>query len=319
MRWVLFLAALLLPTGAVTQPALPDSYALVPGSFEAGRQPDGNSVLVEAPEGVIVVDTGRHAAHQQAILARVAELERPIAAIVNTHWHLDHTGGNAELLEVFPHAPVIASRAIEGALTGFLAESRRGAEAYIASGQADAATIAEIEGDFAAIDAPEALRPTEPVTASGAREIAERPIEVNLAPHAATEGDVWLFDPAAETVIAGDLVVAFAPFMDTACIEGWLAALEAIAAKDFRLLIPGHGAPMTRGDFDRWHGAFRNLVACADGTADASACIAGWRYDAAPFLGDIAPDRVTALIGHYMQSRLRAVPVERNRYCAHGG
>src|SRR5262245_46731116 len=81
---------------------------VVPGGFEKGRQPDGNSVVFDAPDGLIVVDTGRHAAHVDAVIAEARRAGKPIAAIVNTHWHLDHTGGNAELLAAYPGAQVYA-------------------------------------------------------------------------------------------------------------------------------------------------------------------------------------------------------------------
>ena len=44
-------------------------WHLVPGSFAPGRGPDGNSVFLEAPEGLILVDTGRHPAHREKLLA----------------------------------------------------------------------------------------------------------------------------------------------------------------------------------------------------------------------------------------------------------
>ena len=37
--------------------------------------------------------------------------------------------------------------------------------------------------------------------------VAGRRLQVNLAAYAATEGDVWIYDPALRLVIAGDLVV----------------------------------------------------------------------------------------------------------------
>ena len=79
--------------------------------------------------------------------------------------------------------------------------------------------------------------------------IAGRRLQVNLAPFAATEGDVWLYDPASRLLVAGDLVVTEVPFMDTACAEGWRRALDAIAATPFTTLIPGHGDPMTHEQF----------------------------------------------------------------------
>lgn len=64
---------------------------LIRGAVVPGRGPDGNTIILDAPAGLIVVDTGRHTYHSDAILAFARARARPIAAIVNTHWHLDHS------------------------------------------------------------------------------------------------------------------------------------------------------------------------------------------------------------------------------------
>ena len=307
-----FLASGLLLLGAA--PAASD-WHLVPGGFAPGRSPDGNSIFLDAPAGLILVDTGRHADHQAKLLAHAASRGRPVIAIVNTHWHLDHSGGNAEIRAAFPRAPLYASGAVEGALAGFFPQSRTQAERLLASGKASAEQAAEIRGDFAAMDDPAALRATRLVTRSARMRIGGRRLEVNLAPFAATEGDVWIYDPAARLVIAGDLVVASVPFMDTACPEGWRKALDAIAARPFATLLPGHGDPMTKSDFLAWRGAFGNLLDCAASDRGRDACIAGWKRDAGRFIAADEQGRVAAMVGYYLDSRLRASPEERLRYC----
>jgi glyoxylase-like metal-dependent hydrolase (beta-lactamase superfamily II) len=306
-----WIAVALLVLGA----AKPAAWHLLPGGFEAGRQPDGNSVLIEAPEGLILVDTGRHAAHRDAILAYARGRGRPIAAIVNTHWHLDHSEQNAAFRAAFPRAPVYASRAIDGALTGFFPKSRASAEAFLASGQADPAAAGDVRGDIAATEHPAALRPTRPVERSRRIRVAGRPMDVNLARFAATEGDVWLYDPAEKLVVAGDLVVAMVPFLDTACPEGWRKALGEIAARPFRTLVPGHGEPMDRAGFLAWRRAFDGLLDCAGSGRPRQACIDGWLRDAAAFVPAGEEKRVAGMVGYYLDTRLRAAPEERTRYC----
>src|SRR6218665_2602453 len=137
MRSALVLAMLLcLGARAPAAPAAPQ-WHLIPGQVDPqGRKgPDGNSIFLDAPRGLILIDTGRHPEHSAALLAYARERGRPIAAIVNTHWHLDHNTGNKEIRAAFPDAPLYASNAIEGALTGFFVESRRGAEQALAAGQ----------------------------------------------------------------------------------------------------------------------------------------------------------------------------------------
>ncbi len=76
--------------------------ALLRGAILPGRGPDGNTIVFDAPEGLVVVDTGRHDWHSDAILALARERGRPIVAILNTHWHLDHSSGNGRIKAAYP-------------------------------------------------------------------------------------------------------------------------------------------------------------------------------------------------------------------------
>ena len=290
-------------------------YHLIPGQFGPDSSPDGNSVFLDAPEGLILVDTGRHPEHTERLLAYARERGRPIAAIVNTHWHLDHSSGNGLVRAAFPRAQVYTSNAIDGALPTFLRRSREDAERRLAAGQIPEAQRAGVRRFLALMDHPETLRPTRPVTRSGMQHIAGRRLQVNLAPFAATEGDVWLYDPALRLLVSGDLVVTEVPFMDTACPEGWRRALDRLAATPFATLIPGHGDPMTHDQFLVWRTAFGNLLDCGASDRPRADCIAGWRRDAAIFMRPGRAQMVDEMVGYYVDSRLRAAPEERQHYC----
>lgn len=295
--------------------ATPD-WAFVPGSFAPGRGPDGNSVLLDARDGLILVDSGRHAAHRARIEAAAAG--RPIVAIVNTHWHLDHTRNNAELRAAAPGLPIVATEGFEAALTGFFPRSRAAAEAYLATGQPPPEQVAEIRADMAGMDAVEHLRPTRPVRRSGSHTIAGRRLELRVADHAVTAADLWIWDPGQRLVIAGDLVTATVPFLDTACPEGWRRTLGEIARLPFATLIPGHGAPMTRAQFEMWRRSFDALLDCAASDAPRERCVDGWSRDAAAFIAADDRSRVARMVGYYIDTRLRAAPAERGRYCPGG-
>lgn len=307
MRHLLALALVSSVAGAAPASA---PYDLIPGTFGEGRQPDGNSIILDAPKGLIVIDTGRHKAQQEKILAAAKERGKPIVAIINSHWHLDHTGGNQEIRATYPKAQIIASTAVVGALSGFLKDSRKDAEAYLAHEKVPPEQEAEIRDDFAAMDDSADLIPTDPVNASGRRVIAGRPLDLHLARFAATEGDVWVYDPRTRVVFSGDLVVAYAPFLDTACVSGWKRALAEIDAVPFTTLVPGHGDPMTRGQFHQWRRAFTNFVDCK---GPKEQCIAGWKSDAAQFIAPLGKRNIDGLLGYYVEARLRGA--DRDKYC----
>ena len=318
MRMRALLGGLLIACGGArstsTMPSFDPAPTIIAGTFEAGRGPDGNSVILDAPRGLIVVDTGRHLEHQDKLLAHARKAGKPIAAIVNTHWHLDHSGGNAELRAVHPAAELVATRAIEGALVGFFPKGREKTDELLASGKATPQQIEDIKLGRAAIDDPANLRPSRPITASGRIDIAGRTLDVRVAPFAATEADLWIYDDATRTVIAGDLVVAPVPFFDSGCPDGWRRALGDIAATPFVRLIPGHGEPMDREQFGTWRAAFDALLDCAASANDVAGCVAGWRRGAATFIpaGDEA--RIDEFTAYYVTEILRSRDA-RDRFC----
>ncbi|HEX6219337.1 MAG TPA: MBL fold metallo-hydrolase [Sphingomicrobium sp.] len=292
-----------------------EAYHLIPGSYVANRGPDGNSIFLDAPKGLILIDTGRHPEHRDKLLAYAKSRGRPIAAIINTHWHYDHTTGNGEILAVYPAAEVVASNAVDGPMyADFMAQSRAGTKAYVASGKATPSQMLEIERALKLMDDPSALRSNKPVVRSGMREIAGRKLDLRLESFAVTEGDVWVYDPKTKTAFVGDLVVAPMPFMDSACPEGWAEALRRISATPWRTLVPGHGEPMNRVQFDAWHQAFTRFTDCGRSEAAISECAAGWVRDAAQFIPEGDEARMLETAEYYAQLRYR-LPKEKGRFC----
>ncbi len=263
-------------TAAPTPQTVVPGVWLIPGGIRAGREPDGNSVIFAAPAGLIVVDTGRHEWHRRAILSLARSQAQPIVAIVNSHWHLDHVSGNPTLRAAFPQLRVYASNAIDHALTGFLAASATEQAGYPDDPQFPEELREDIRGDLLAIRNGAALKPDVVITGSGPMTLGGRVLTVNLAPDAATAGDIWLYDTTSRVVVLGDLVTLPAPFLDTACPDGWQAALAQVAATPFRIAIPGHGAPMTRAQFSLYRQAFSAFIHCADSSHSGTECATDW-------------------------------------------
>ncbi|MBE1528832.1 glyoxylase-like metal-dependent hydrolase (beta-lactamase superfamily II) [Sphingopyxis sp. OAS728] len=258
---------------------------LVGGGFDPGRSPDGNSLILYGPEGAFVIDTGRHAEHLASIRRGLSGIGMTPVAIINTHWHLDHVSGNSALKAEFPDVKVYGTSAIDGALTGFLAKSAEASRKALAEGSVPASAIAEVEGDLATIARGAELRPDIVVDESRDMAIAGRPLSLRVARHAVTTRDLWIYDAAEKRAIVGDLVTIPVPFLDTACPEGWLAALDEVAASGAEQIVPGHGPIMPITDFNEWHVAFGDFIACAKGTGALETCSAGWLTGAAKWIG----------------------------------
>lgn len=260
---------------------------LLRGAILPERGPDGNTIVIDAPDGLVVVDTGRHAWHSDAILAFAKARGRPVAAIVNTHWHLDHTSGNGRIKAAFPKAPVLATNAVDRALGpgGFLARSLESSRPMLEDPKLSAIQKEEVRIFVDTMATSDALRPDVVVSASGQRAIAGRALDLHVTDGAVTDADLWIYDPASRVAVIGDLVTFPAPFFETACPAAWRRALDDVAAVPFETAIPGHGEPMWRAQFDAWRGAFNRFMDCVESTAEAGQCAATWADGIASFNG----------------------------------
>ena len=287
------------PVPEPTPVRLDAATVLIPGAIHPDRQPDGNSIVIAGSKGVLVIDTGRHAAHTAAVEHVVDATGRPLVLIVNTHWHLDHVSGNPALKRRWPGARVSASDAIDAALAGFLKTSAEGGRAALASGKLPEATAEDVRNDLATLDRSAELRPDNVVKVSRPLPGFDRPLELRLAKHAATAGDLWLYDRKAKRAIVGDLVTLPAPFLDTACPAGWSKALADVGRTPFRQLVPGHGPLMNRADFALYRTAFDQLLTCAAGNAPVATCGEGWTANAARLIPAADTRRATAMARYY--------------------
>ena len=288
---------------------------LLPGEFEPGKQPDGNSVLFRGPAGWIVFDTGRHAAHTLRIQDFVRSFGERIDSIVNSHWHLDHVGGNARIRFKNPSVRVYASAGIEQAMGSWLANYREQLEQLIASPKVSAADKGNYRSEIALIDNGSKLFPDVRISGTRNWRIAERRVRLGLETDAVTAGDVWLYDRRSRILAAGDLVTLPVPFLDTACPSRWSASLAGLEDLPFQRLVPGHGPILDREGFTRYRKAFDALLTCAAGEQSAAECIDGWMEQVADWVP--VPEREPArdMLQFYFDSALRVPDAQRLRFC----
>ena len=289
--------ALAAGTAAASEPQeIAPGVFLLRGAIVPERGPDGNTVIFEAPDGLVVVDTGRHAWHSDAILAFASARKLPIGAIVNTHWHLDHSSGNGRLRAAHPRARVYTTAAIDRALAddGFLARNLAGARPLLEDPKLSDIRKEEVKIFVATMEERDVLRPDVVVSQSGAMTIAGRSFDVRVTDGAVTDADLWLIDGASGVAVIGDLVTFPSPFFETACPDQWRESLEDVRASGFRSAIPGHGEPMSPEEFGAYRDAFAVFIACVNSDAKPAECASGWADGTARFFGDDGKQRQAA-------------------------
>jgi glyoxylase-like metal-dependent hydrolase (beta-lactamase superfamily II) len=314
IRLLLTLALLIHAGLLLGQAEVVPGVRLVRGAFVPGTQPDGNSVLFSTKEGLIVMDTGRHVPHTDTVLEVARSAKSPIVAVVNSHWHLDHIGGNAAIRKEFPGVTIYASGALAAARKGFLANYRAQLEDVLKT-TTKSEEKTRYRTEIGLIDATPQLAPDVVITAGGIRKIAGHQFYVGLERSAVTAGDVWLLDEATGLLAAGDLVTLPAPFLDTACAPRWRQSLATLDRTGFQLLIPGHGPPLTHRQFDVYRESFSRLLECAESSAAKDVCVNGWLDGTAVLISPAEQTFTRGLMNYYVDA-LRRPAAERAKLCA---
>jgi cyclase len=202
---------------------------LVAGNIYMLQGAGGNIAASVGEDGIVLVDDefAPLAPKIAAALKALGITDKPVRYVINTHYHFDHTGGNApfagEGSTVIAHDNV-RSRLITGGTTG------NGGSVKMTNKPADKATLPVItfEHDVS-------------VHLNGEN------IRALHFPAGHTDGDAIIFFPKANVVHMGDDYVRYGfPFIDVdagGSVAGMIKACEAVIGKlpaDVKV-IPGHG------------------------------------------------------------------------------
>ncbi|MBI3723998.1 MBL fold metallo-hydrolase [bacterium] len=192
-----------------------------------------NSSVVIGERGVAVVDTQVNRAMARRLLAAVrAVTEKPILFAINTHYHWDHTNGNAVFQEA--GATLVCGEKTKR----FMAERAPRQKAFLAS------------RGFSLGPDPELPR----VTFDGSLELDLGGQRLRLTHLGTAETDdanaVHLPDEglvcSGDTVMTGSFPIFGQPVMNEGLMDrSWLATLARIRALEPRAVLPGHG-PLAR-------------------------------------------------------------------------
>jgi cyclase len=194
----------------------------------------GNVVALTGSEGVLLVDSGLEE-RSKDLLRAVDGLSggKPVHTLINTHWHWDHTGGNERLGK--DKVRIIAHENTRLWLRADFYCDWQNNRHYTARPRESWPTETFYSGEAQ-------------LTANGEE------VVYGYLPRAHTDGDIYVFFPKANVLVAGGLVsVGSYPILDYTT-GGWIGgmsdaskALLEIANKDTRI-VPGVGPVQSYAD-----------------------------------------------------------------------
>lgn len=209
-----------------------------------GGKAGSNAGFVIGDKGVLVVDTFTTVDAARALLDEIRKITpQPVRFVVNTHYHLDHTGGNAVFAEA--GAIIIAQQNLRGwvrteNLKFFGATPKPEQKARV-----------------------EALvPPDETYDQSMDVYLGSRRVHLRYLP-GHTGGDTVVFVPDANVVFGGDLVwQKHLPNLIDATTSAWVETLDhMLASHPNATFVPGHGDVATPADVKDFRNYLRTLRA----------------------------------------------------------
>jgi len=197
----------------------------------------GNITVAVGTDGIIMVDSEFAPLHDKikAAIEKISPL--PIKYLIDTHYHGDHTGGNAAFHK--DGTTVVAQDNIRTRLA--------------------AGTTNGLTGNKTAPMSADAL-PTETyVGGSKAVEVGGRKAVLTHVYNAHTDGDTWVYFPNANVLATGDTFTntgrySTIDFANGGDIRGLIRAVDAYikTSNDNTKIVPGHGALAKKADLVAW-------------------------------------------------------------------
>jgi glyoxylase-like metal-dependent hydrolase (beta-lactamase superfamily II) len=234
--------------------------------------PNSNTTVIIGERGVMIVDSCLLPSQAKFDIAQIKKwTNKPVLFVVNTHWHFDHTLGNATYLAAYPNAHIIAHRATaklleawnpgamarypqreqrfkkilaDGKLpdgTPLSAEDRKDYETALAG---LGSVVAEMNGTTQAMA-------TLIFDQSLDVDLGSRKVQVRFLGRGNTAGDTVVYLPAEKVIMTGDLVVSPVPYMFGGFPAEFPGTLDKLMSFDAQTIVPGHGRVMRDFDYVR--------------------------------------------------------------------
>lgn len=201
-----------------------------PGVYAAIDGPDhkagSNAGFVIGDDGVLVVDSFINVDAARALVGEIHRLTpKPIRYVVNTHYHLDHTGGDQALRDA--GAIIVAHRNVRG---------------WVRTNNLNLfgdRITPELRARIAALPLPDVVTDKDLTIWLGSRKVVVRTVLGH------TGGDLTIFVPDAEVLFTGDMLWRkIPPNLIDGSVKEWTATdADFIRTPDAAhvTFIPGHG------------------------------------------------------------------------------
>jgi len=189
----------------------------------------GNTTALITNEGVILVDDKFEIATNIVALLKTVT-NQPIRYVINTHYHADHSGGNATL--------------------------QAGGTLAVASTQALARMVA----------AGQTGQPDITVQPRGAVHLGGKSAEIYWFGRAHTDGDVVVLFPQNRALAAGDMFTVgegtpqLIDYAGGGSAKEWTATVEQALKLDFDTVVPGHGNVVKKADMQAFRTSTQRLT-----------------------------------------------------------
>ena len=278
--------------------------------------PHSNVGVIVGRDAVLVIDSDFYPSRAAADIALIRLVTRlPVRYLLNTHWHGDHTHGNAVYADSFPGLTIVGSRA-NGQFVGInqtrfpLSALRENSstrallashEALLARGRDSAGraltavertllgqVIAQRRQQLREFAAVRAAPPTMLFDSAMSLDLGGRRVELVDRGHGNSPSDVTAWLPAEGVVFAGDILVWPVPYTFDAYPRPWIDVLRQLEALPTRAIVPGHGPVFRDQAYLR---QVRGLLERAVGQADSLIRLGSLRPDVERLvdLGDLKP------------------------------
>lgn len=224
--------------------------------------PQSNATVIIGERDVLVVDSCLLPSAAKQDIEQIKQwTKKPVTYLVNTHWHFDHTGGNATYAAAFPGIQIIAHKATQktiadfnqGAMDRYPTRAER-FKKVLESGKApDGSTLTAVDradyerslhglGDVVAeFKSTKQLNPNVSFERELIIDLGNRMVEIRHLGRGNTAGDTIVYLPKEKILATGDLLDHPVPYMFGGFPVDFVETLWKLEEFDATTIVPGHG------------------------------------------------------------------------------